>query len=225
MVGHNSVRGNSSSSAVVGELPTCRAALITHRRTERLKQRWNPSCKNLIIKSAIRGNVSVDSFRQAIIEYRNTPWEHGLSSAQMIYGRPMHSHVVTHYRTFKPEWQKQIKEADKKATLLREKAKVYYDQRAHPLEKLDIGRIVHVQHPVTKRWSEVAKVFGQDQRGRSSIVKTEGGRVFWRNGQFLHLFSGSWSAWNIYWNLILCLVSQVVFRLSQLSCNSLRGGM
>ena len=183
------------------------------------------SVKNLIIKSTNRGNVSVDSFREAIIEYRNTPREHGLSPSQMIYGRPMRSHVVTHYRTFKPEWQKRIKEVDKKATLLREKAKAYYDQRAHPLGKLDIGKIVRVQHPVTKRWSEVAEVVGQDQRGRSYIVKSEGGRVFWRNRRFLRLFSGSWSTWNMYGNLILCLVSQVVFRLSQLSCNSLRGGM
>ena len=79
------------------------------------------SVKNLIIKSTNRGNVSVDSFREAIIEYRNTPREHGLSPAQMIHGRPMRSHVVTHYRTFKPEWQKRIKEADKKATLLRKR--------------------------------------------------------------------------------------------------------
>ena len=149
------------------------------------------SVKNLIIKSTNRGNVSVDSFREAIIEYRNTPREHGLSPAQMIYGRPMRSHVVTHYRTFKPEWQKRIKEADKKATLLSEKAKAYYDQRAHPLRKLDIGRIVRVQHRVTKRWSEVAEVVGQDQRGRSYIVKSEGERVFWRNRRFLRLFSGS----------------------------------
>ena len=55
------------------------------------------SVKNLIIKSTNRGNVSVDSFREAIIEYQNTPREHGLSPAQMIYGRPMRSHVVTHY--------------------------------------------------------------------------------------------------------------------------------
>ena len=37
------------------------------------------SVKNLIIKSTNRGNVSVDSFREAIIEYRNTPREHRLS--------------------------------------------------------------------------------------------------------------------------------------------------
>ena len=61
----------------------------------------------------------------------------------------MRSHVVTHYRTFKPEWQKQTKEADKKVTLLWEKAKVYYDQRAHPLGKLDSGRIVRVLSPST----------------------------------------------------------------------------
>ena len=78
------------------------------------------SVKNLIVQSTKRGNVSVDSFREANIEYRNTPREQGLIPAQMTYGRPMRSHVVTHYRTFKPEWQKQIKEADKKATLLRE---------------------------------------------------------------------------------------------------------
>ena len=77
-------------------------------------------------------------------------WRNDLGCASVVPSEQTSSSYiilyVTHYRTFKPEWQKRIKEADKKVTLLREKAKAYYDQRAHPLGKLDIGRIVRGVH-------------------------------------------------------------------------------
>ena len=142
------------------------------------------SVKNLIIKSTNRGNVSVDSFRGAIIEYRNTPLEHGLSPVKMIFGRPMRSHVVTHHHTFKPEWQKQIKDADKlkKVTLLREKAKANYMTNARILSEswTLVGSSMRSTLSPSAGVSSPKLIVGQDQRGRSYIVKSEGGRVFWR---------------------------------------------
>ena len=133
MVGHNSVRGNSSSSAVVRG--------ITHVQSSPHYPQANgaaeaavKSVKNLIII------VQIETMFLSILSERRSLSTETLrgstvySQPKIIYGRPMRSHVVTHYRTFKPEWQKQVKEADKKATLLREKAKAYYDQCAHPFE-------------------------------------------------------------------------------------------
>ena len=52
--------------------------------------------KHLIAKSTSRGNLDTDEFCKAMIEFRNTPRGNGLSPAQMVYGRPMRSHVVNH---------------------------------------------------------------------------------------------------------------------------------
>ena len=146
------------------------------------------SVKSLITKCSPSGNLQVDAFRKGIIEFRNTPRANGLSPAQMVFGQPMRSHVMMHYRAFKREWQIQQEDADRKAVTLRAKAKERYDARAKELPKLSVGSVVRVQHPISKRWTEIAEVIGVDKRGRSYFVKTEGGRVYWRNRRFLRVF-------------------------------------
>ncbi len=79
--------------------------------------------------------------------------------------------------------------ADKKAHLLKEKAKTRYDQGAKEMNKLTIGDIVRVQHQVTKRWDLVAEVTGIKERWRSYQVKSETGRLYWRNRRFLRPYN------------------------------------
>ena len=45
-----------------------------------------------------------------------------------------------------------------------------------------------VQHPRTKRWDTIAEVVERKTSGRSYGVKTESGRMLWRNRRFLRLF-------------------------------------
>ena len=146
------------------------------------------SMKHIIEKSCKGGNIGIDAFREAIIEFRNTPRQHGLSPAQLVFGRPMRSHAVTHYRLFKKEWQRKIEDVDMEAARLRAKSKAYYDERTKPLAALDVGTVVRVQHPVSHRWDEIAEVIEKKHSGRSYVVRTESGRVFLRNRRFLRLF-------------------------------------
>ena len=144
--------------------------------------------KHLIAKSTNRGNLDTDSFRQAMIEYRNTPRANGLSPAQMVFGRPMRSQVVTHRRAFRVLWKKEATRADRKAAHLKQKAKERYDQHTRRLPELPVGAIVRVQHPVRKRWQITGEVIEKRNNGRSFLVRSESGRVYWRNRRFLKLY-------------------------------------
>ena len=106
---------------------------------------------------------------------------------QIVFGHPMRSNVVTHHRAFRQEWQKGRTEADQKAATLRAKAKKRHDEHAKRLPVLKIGTVVRVQHPVTRRWSTIGEIIDQDRRARSYTIKTESGRVLWRNRPFLRL--------------------------------------
>ena len=68
--------------------------------------------KGLLAKTSKNGSLDSDAFRKGIIELRNTPQDCGLSPAQIVFGHPMQSNVVTHPRAFRQEWQKGRSEAD-----------------------------------------------------------------------------------------------------------------
>ena len=66
--------------------------------------------------------------------------------------------------------------------------KTQHGEHARPLSILAPGAVVRVQHPRTKRWDTSADVIEQKPSGRSYAVKTEIGRVYWRNRRFLRLY-------------------------------------
>ena len=144
--------------------------------------------KALIAKTTTTGRIDVDEFRSGLLEFRNTPRAHGFSPAQLLYGRTLRSQLLTHPTALKQEWREQRNALDKAATLLMAKAKTQHDEHARPLSILAPGAVVRVQHPRTKRWDTIAEVIEQKPSGRSYAVKTESGRVYWRNRRFLRLY-------------------------------------
>ncbi len=147
------------------------------------------SMKGIIKKVAPGKNVSTPSILEALLEYRNTPKDDGLSPAQRLFGRPMKTRLPAHPIAYKKTLQNEIRQADKKALLLKEKAKTRYNQNAKEMNKLTIGDIVRVQHHVTKRWDLIAEVIGIKERGRSYQVRSETGRLYWRNRRFLRPYN------------------------------------
>jgi hypothetical protein len=79
--------------------------------------------------------------------------------------------------------------ADRKAVSLRAKAKDAYDVGSKELSELKVGDIVRVQHGLTKKWNLIAEVLEIKPRGRSYLVKTESGRLYWRNRRYLKLYT------------------------------------
>ncbi|QQP40014.1 Transposon Tf2-6 polyprotein, partial [Caligus rogercresseyi] len=74
------------------------------------------------------------------------------------------------------------------AVSLRAKAKAAYDVGSKELSELKVGDIVRVQHGLTKKWN-LAEVLEIRPRGRSYLVKTESGRLYWRNRRYLKLYA------------------------------------
>ncbi len=85
------------------------------------------------------------------------------------------------------EWtkQKERRIADRKAEELRRKAKRKYDQGARELPSLQIGDVMQVQHAQKKTWDLIAEVVDIKLRGQSYLVKSETGKLYWRNRWFL----------------------------------------
>ncbi len=147
-------------------------------------------CMKSLVKKICPGrSVQCESFWEALLEYRNMPRKDGLSPAQRLFQRPMRTKLPCHPQVFEVIAQSKIREADKKALLLREKAKFRHDLGARPLNELKIGDIVRVQHHLTKKWDLIAEVMRIQPRRRSYLVKSETGRLYWRNRRYLKLFN------------------------------------
>ncbi len=141
--------------------------------------------KDIVKKICPGKTVDCEEFMEALLEYRNTPRQDGLSPAQRLFNRPMRTRLPSHPQVFSPVLQRDIRQADKKALQLRAKAKARWDTGSHSLGELKVGDIVRVQHHITKRWDLIAEVMTKHVRGRSYLVKSETGRLYWRNRQFL----------------------------------------
>ncbi len=144
--------------------------------------------KSIVKKTCPGRSVMCKAFWTALLEYRNTPKKDGLSPAQRLFQRPMRTRLPSHPQVFKPILQREIRLADKKALQLRAKAKAQYDQGSRKLKELKVGDIVRVQHCASKKWDLIAEVMVIKPRGRSYLVKSETGKIYWRNRRFLRLY-------------------------------------
>ena len=129
----------------------------------------------------------MDAFRQALLEWRNTPDASGRSPAQKLYGQPLQSFVFAHSSSFAPEWQLQADIADSRAQSLSAGAEHSFNKSSWSLKKLQIGPPVDVQDVRTKRWSQRGVIVAIGKH-RDYFVKLPSGRVYWRNRRFLRQF-------------------------------------
>ena len=180
-------RRHSSSFATVGE-STTRSAVPTTTKPTVLQRLQSKAVKTLLSKTTANGNINIDAFRAGLLEFRNTPRTNGFSPSQLLFGRPLQSQVLAHPSAFNQEWRDLRNTIDQAASSLAAKARQRHDQHAKSLPVLRHGTVVRVQHPRSNRWDTVAEVIEVKRSGRSYGVKTESGRVLWRNRRFLRLF-------------------------------------
>ena len=140
--------------------------------------------KHLIMKVAPSGNIDSEAFDQALLELRNTPTHTGRSPAQALYGHPLRSCVPAHAKAFAKEWQARAESCDRRAAKRTQDAKARYDDRACPLQPVEIGALVRIQDPTTRRWDKVGTVMGVG-RTRDYQLRMPSGRIWWRNRRFL----------------------------------------
>ncbi len=130
-----------------------------------------------LLKKCIRNG---EDYKAAILEYRNAPREDGYSPAQMFVGRRQ--------RTSLPALEHaaaDIKEAEEARRRTREASRAKLYERSAPLEALNVGEVVMVQDPRSKRWNDRGVITTCREHGRSYEVKTDDGASILRNRRFL----------------------------------------
>ena len=138
--------------------------------------------KHLVAKSTQNGNLNDEEFDAALLEWRNTPTEGGLSPAQILFGHPLRSLVPAHRSSFAHVWQRSAARIDKEAAAVSSAAR--RETAGQPLQALPVGARVLLQDPQSKRWNSSGVVVAVGQH-RKYQVKLPSGRVLWRNRKFL----------------------------------------
>jgi hypothetical protein len=141
------------------------------------------AAKDLVIKEAAAGDLNTDTFRQALLEFRNTPRACGKSPAEMLFGHQLRSIVPAHWSAFDPLWQGVIKAHDRQLEI-DAAIKARYDESARTLPALHVGTKVRIQDHATKLWSRVGEIMSvgtKAGRPRSYRIKFANGSLLWRN--------------------------------------------
>ena len=100
--------------------------------------------KNLIEKTTKDGNIDKEEFLEGLLELRNTPQQHGLSPAEIVYGHPTRTKLPMHSSLFSKRWAKMDLEWDKRRSLQVMKQNKWYNANAKPLNPLKIGSQVRI---------------------------------------------------------------------------------
>ena len=138
--------------------------------------------KSLVAKSTVSGNIDSDEFCEGHLEWLNTPKQHGLSPAEILYGSPIRSIVPATLKSLSKTWKEQLENLDESTS--KEREEKYYNQHAKPLKSLRIGDKVRIQDPATKKWDRCGDIVGIG-KNRDYHVRLPSGRVLWRNRRFV----------------------------------------
>ena len=134
--------------------------------------------KRLIQK--VGTDIYSDKFLRGMLEIRNTPRASGHSPAELLYNRPMRSHVPT----LTPPPSPQAPQVHKSTERIRQRTQEVYDRSAKPLPELQPGQKVLVQDHKTKRWSHRGVLVSKGNF-RDYTVDLGKGRYLNRNRRFV----------------------------------------
>lgn len=143
--------------------------------------------KELTKKYWKRNQVDQKGFDLAILEWRNTPRENGLSPAEWLFGRSLRAMLPIHPKTLKRIDNEGIRKAELDHIHKLESSSITSNQRAHVLDPLSIGTTVRIQDYKSGEWNQIGKIEAVRKNKRSYIVSSNG-KEYLRNRQFLKPF-------------------------------------
>jgi len=135
-----------------------------------------------LIKHA--GDTSSESFYRGLLEWRNTPKDHGRSPAMLVFGSQQRSVVPC-----PPDALSRPKSEEDDAWMKRrddliEKKRVHFNDGKNELSTLDVGDSVRVQDPKSGQWKDTGIITKKLKRRRYAIL-LEDGRKSYRNRKFI----------------------------------------
>ena len=172
---------------------------VTHRMSSPHYAQSNGMAESGVkeMKKLIRGSwleesntPDWDKISKGLLIYYNTPRYDGLTPALRVFGHSIRDTIPAHKRFFSKIWKREMTELEKISEEVRKKAKDYYDQSSHILEKIGNGRKVIIQNPHTKKWEKQGIVV--ETNGRDLLIRTDGGRVWRRNRRFVRPYPDRW---------------------------------
>jgi hypothetical protein len=138
--------------------------------------------KKIVCGSRTDGTIDPD---QALMLFCNAPRCGGVPSpAESLFNRTIRDGLLSHYRSFTNEWQREPEELKRRMTASREKSREFNDATAHTFAALKVDDHVLIQDPDTSRWSIPGKVI-EVGPNRDYLVRTENGKEFRRNRRHL----------------------------------------
>ena len=167
-----------------------------------------------------------EDFRKALLAWRNTP-SNGVTPAMLFSGHRQRTNlpaVSEVYKCINDKERERQEKAKQHTTSTRVTSR---NKSTVPLIKLDIGQLVYVQNPTTKKWDTKANVISQRSSGRSYQVEDcKTGKIRLLNRHFLRpcrtsvedetdadSTDSSWSDSSVDEDLKECLRKSVRFRL------------
>ena len=143
--------------------------------------------KSLVEKTTVNGDINCDEFQKGLLEWRNTPKEHGKSPAELVFGCQQRSVVPSLQMNMVPKWKTNI---EKKVAELQRRSERNYNIGARSLERLNIGDKVRVQNAVTQKWDDVGEIM-RIGNNRDYVVNIPGKKMGWRNRRFIRFVEES----------------------------------
>lgn len=144
-----------------------------------IKKNWRPS-----------GVLDQSGFDKAILEWRNTPRDDGLSPAEWLFGRGLRTLLPVHPESLKRLDDFRLLKAESRRAEKAENKKIYYDSSSKSLPTLKIGTHVRIQDPKFKTWGKIGIIKSIRKNKRSYVIESNG-KEYLRNRRFLKLLHDS----------------------------------
>ena len=131
------------------------------------------------MKHLLEKTSSWEEFRIALREYRNTPRHDGLSPSQWLFGRRQRTEIPALPTAYDRISDDVLAEHEARR---REKVASYPESK-FDLPQLEVGMVVIMQEPVSKRWKWKGTIV--EKRSQRSYLIESNGRRYLRNRRFL----------------------------------------
>ena len=126
-----------------------------------------------IVKSILEKSRTDRDVQRALREFRNTPRDDGLSPAQWLFGRRQRTLLPANPQAYARVSDERLEEHERLRVLGADRKRKKTGTTRTPFEFVK-GDIVRVQDLRTGRWTNLAKVIGLRNEGRSAIVLIDG---------------------------------------------------